>query len=287
MKVKNEYVRLKIGNKEITKKNMILNLYLKYLIDAQLGTDGSKVNTDISRIGIRLDSSLDVNEDSELIMTASNFQLQFFNPKYTITKTPNTLQINYYADDSNGIIYDSQYKLLSELEELNGRKITGIAFGNTLRALTYLDTTEYDLTFDNRLILEVSRLDILTTDGLASSLEGDLDYPFHLAQRKSAEYDENGNQLFCQLYSVGFGMTPRLMNEEYPIGTYVTINRDDDYSYSFELENIGYPYIFYRYRFYYLEKDTLEPIYIDKYYYVSVKTEKNGIIKCISKIERG
>ena len=306
MKIENKYVNLKLGNKVIQKKNMILDLYLNGIRNAQLGTQTIKENPIIRWVALKFDEPLEVDYSS--VIPRKNYDIMFQQVEVTTRKTNNSILINYVTNDNLGIYTlqktteSGNYLSLKDAYEFNGRKITGIGFCNEINTLAYLDTSEYNLIFNNSLVMEISRMDLISTDGYVN---GYFDYPFHLAQNQSKELLE-GKTLVSRLYSVGLGFKNGIMANEYILeNSEVEIIYPNDFTYELNLnrtsskdiqpstkQHIGiYPLestgncIVYKYRLY---KSTEEGyIATDKYFTLSIPVQKEGNLKIITKIERG
>lgn len=234
MKVKNEYVTIKFGNKIVTKKNMILNKYLKGVIDKQLKENVlNSPYLAFTTAYIKLDTPLDnVTYDSEL--NFSDFELRLMVPKKTIKNTKNTIEINYKFDNSFWFIYNNVVYMGKDKSVLNNHKIMGVAFGNYKGVYTYLDTKEYNITFQDKELLQIVRKDIYFTNAIIDGF----DYPFHLLQDEEYIYlnNDKSKRLYTYLYSIGFGTRIGKIQDEYIIGKNLDIIQDDNFSFRFVLK---------------------------------------------------
>lgn len=306
MKIENKYVKLKIGNKFIQKKNMILDLYLNGIRNAQLGTQTISEIPAIRWITLKFDEPMEVDYSS--VIPRKNYDIMFQQVEITTRKTKNSILVNYVTNDNLGIYTiqktteSGNYLSLKDAYEFNGRKITGIGFCNEINTLAYLDTSEYNLIFDNSLVMEISRMDLISTDGYVN---GYFDYPFHLAQNQSKEI-YNNKTLSCRLYSIGLGFKNGIMSNEYLLeDNEVEIIYPNDYSYELTLnrtnlkdiqpsqkQHVGiHPLestgncIVYKYRLYISTEEGYQAT--DEYFTLSIPVEKEGNLKIITKIERG
>lgn len=223
MKVRNEYVNIKVGNKECKKHNFFLNKYLKLYSKSQLNKDNAMIMSFqklFDRVYLKLDNQLQVDYDTDL--KPQDFELELVNNLISnVLGTKNTITATYYVNNSDGFYLNGALEF--DRSKLIGYKITGIAFGDSENVYTFLDTTDYNLEIIDESLIDISRKDLITTDAICS-----YDYPVHLAPR-------NINGEYAYLYSVGLGRRSGAMEEEYIIDDAIKINEDDDYTYSFLL----------------------------------------------------
>lgn len=316
MKVKNNFVKIQNGDKTYIRQNMILNKYIKRIFDGQL--DLNHLTSKISSCFIKLDTPIEnVDYDSELTM--NDFDLIFFggtsdsyvgeNKFNKISeRNKNSIKINYLFNNEGLFYYkDGQNYYASDFKMFNGRKITAIGFGYVNVVFAFLDTSNMNIIINGDEGLNVTREDIFQSDGVCNGFE----YPLHLVNDSALynlEYEEHGSESIqiiteAQLYSVGFGNTLGLMEEEYLIQD-VQTSRDDT-SITFNLNRVKklghypsenlqlgfYPtmdnskYLIFKYRLYKHKSDNTN-IYLDKYYTMSMPNENFGNLDIKLKIER-
>lgn len=250
MKIKNEFVKLKTKNREITLKNLILNNYLSIFAKCQYNEFSAQYygsgNKHMSRCFLKLDTPLEQEIKPDMFIYENSFDIFLEQPSITQNGNANNVSILYGFSNKYGY-YDIEkgtwvhdYKLLGE------RKITAIAFGNTSDIFAILDTSSYDLKIPEDSLLNVSRKDNFSTDALLNGA----DFPLHLAPIGIREVKLFGDQAmyvyeYGILYSVGLSGAPNIMQEEYILGEDVEIVPVDDYSFKFALikstENTKYP----------------------------------------------
>lgn len=317
MKVSNDYVEIKIGNKKYIKKNMILNTYIKRLFDSQLYTDHN--TSEITSCYLKLDTPIE-NVDYDSLLYRSDFDISIItkhNPSIILTK--NLIKITYKFDDFQ-FFYKGENNLWSVSSSgiaslFLGRKITGIGFqsGSIINpVLAYLDTNDMNIIINMNEEISITRVDNIQSDGIAKGIEK----PLHLAndvikKDRKTIFDNNveySETTMAQLYSVGFGNTLGLMEEEYLIDD-VEVDRDDTYI-TFDVSRIkkigNYPsedlhfdfyptidnskYLLFKYRLYrrYYNSDLQEYIitYLDEYYTMSKPNENFGNLEIKLEIER-
>lgn len=312
MKIKNEYIQIKIGDKIWTKKNMILNEYLYRMFDSQINIIHDKCY--IANCFLKLDTSIEnVDYDSEILPSQFDITIRNVpNEKYfkkRTTKTNNSIRINYIFDNNSIFIIGNEWYDASVMKNYANRRIMGIGFGidDTSNIFAYLDTSNMNIIINYNESISISRIDLLQSDGICDGI----DYPLHLVNdfafrdTEDIEVNELYTQEYtkAQLYSVGFGNYRGLMEEEYLVDN-VEIDRDDN-SITFNIQRdkiIGkYPsnnlwlgftptkdnskYLIFKYRLYRI--DGFNNVnYLDEYYTMSMPNENFGDLNIKLKIER-
>lgn len=312
MKVKNEYIQIKIGNKIWTKKNMILNEYLYRMFDSQINTIHDQCY--ISNCFLKLDTPIEnVDYDSEILpsefdITIRNVLNEKYFKKRTI-KTNNSIKINYIFDNNSIFIIGNEWHDASILKNYTNRRIMGIGFGidNTSNIFAYLDTSNMNIIINYNESISISRIDLLQSDGICEGI----DYPLHLVNdfafknTKDVIVDELYTQEYtkAQLYSVGFGSYKGVMEEEYLIGNVETDRTNDSITFNIQRDKLigKYPsdnlwlgftptkdnskYLIFKYRLYRI--DGFNNVnYLDEYYTMSMPNETFGNLDVKLKIER-
>lgn len=312
MKVKNEYIQIKIGNKIWTKKNMILNEYLYRMFDSQINTIHDQCY--ISNCFLKLDTPIEnVDYDSEILpsefdITIRNVLNEKYFKKRTI-KTNNSIKINYIFDNNSIFIIGNEWHDASILKNYTNRRIMGIGFGidNTSNIFAYLDTSNMNIIINYNESISISRIDLLQSDGICEGI----DYPLHLVNdfafknTKDVIVDELYTQEYtkAQLYSVGFGSYKGVMEEEYLIGNVETDRTNDSITFNIQRDKLigKYPsdnlwlgftptkdnskYLIFKYRLYRI--DGFNNVnYLDEYYTMSMLNETFGDLDVKLKIER-
>lgn len=316
MRIKNEYVEIKVGNKVYTKQNMILNTYLKAIFDKQFVQD---MNIRYLRYCyLKLDTPLEnIDYDSEI----SSFDFDIVIPetiKPSISATDKNIKVLYNFEDRvyffkrNGGSWAGITG--SNFDMFEGKRVVGIGFGVgfgiNAKAFAYLDTRNMNIVINKNERFRVSRLDNIISDGISKGIE----YPLHLVNdivKKDPKYIQVNNVNYeeitkSQLYSIGFGNTIGYMEEEYLIND-VETDRDDN-SITFNVnrtKKVGhypsedlhftfYPtmdnskYLIFKYRLYRIYRVGEENIItnLDKYYTMSKPNENFGNLEIKLKIER-
>lgn len=315
MKVKNEYVEIKIGNKTYTKQNMILNTYLNALLECEL--DENHHPLILSPCNIKLDTPIENVDYDSLLYSRQDFDITLYSSYIpTVVESKNNVKTIYTFDDSTNFFYkksDGTWGGSRDFSMFVGRKITAIGFGAIINspALAFLDTSNMNIVIDSKEQFKITRVDNIASDGISQGI----DFPLHLVNDSAKKNPETVYEddigfveyTMAQLYSVGFGNVPNLMEEEYLIDD-VETDRDDN-SITFNINRIKkighypsedlhlgfYPtmdnskYLIFKYRLYRrYTNDNNEYVitYLDKYYTMSKPNENFGDLNIKLKIER-
>ncbi len=213
MKISNEFVRIRTGNKEKIFRNLILNNYLKLYADSFLQFKDKTLNACL----INFTHSNNINENS----TAMQFDLAIFTDSRDIYQKNSPTEITteyHYKRDSLGIdIY-----LSTEYKKWFGAVIQDIGFAHydygtqqyTLYA--YLDVSNYNVVLQENQPLAVVRQDKVLSDYDFWSNSPRVIAPYHLSA--DGFKDIKGFEAFYyypRLYSVGFGELPYALQKEY------------------------------------------------------------------------
>ena len=301
MKINNEFVEVKIGNRKFTRKNMILNRFLRETFGSQMGTVYRSPY--IIQCYIKLNTPLEnVTYDSDL--RATDFDLTLFGKSKDrkIVANRNSAKVIIDFNDNSYFYQNKRYDGKS-LDIIDGQKIVGIGFGYFGYCLAYVDTSNMNIIINSKEKLAVTRVDNFQSDGVCTGI----DFPLHLINgiaKYELEFDTISKHKEAQLYSIGFGNVEGLMEEEYLIED-VEIDRDD-YSITFNIprtqKNGAYPsenlrlgfypvkdnskYLIFKYRLFKVEMGEI-PIPLDRYYTMSKPNTDFGDLNIKLKIERG
>lgn len=308
MKIKNEEVSIKIGNKEHKFTNMILNNYLdlfannfinfkdKGLPYCLISFTKTNYNIDESSTSMKYDLILQLNLDEETeILTERSV-------------------INKYC-------YTQEQPGEATVQDFVGNTVKSIGFANynydvsDYEIYAYLDVTRYNIMIQENQPFIVSRTDKIESDMKFWASSNSIKGPIHLTKRGALNvlgYDYN--RIIPKLYSIGLGVLPYTLNKEYlaedlviqktDLGT-IEINNQIQTGYtenlffsnalhmsdSLVLKQPNYPLLIYKFKLY--EEtfpDPEEPaIYVDtnKYYVQYQELKKYGNIDLKIKYERG
>lgn len=314
MKIKNEYVQVRIGNKTYTKRNMILDKFIKRVFNAQI--DKSHLTAEIINCYLKLDTPIgDISYDSDIPL--STFDITFWGGTAKTSTgidnfgkmsqlTNNSVKIIYNFDGRPFYEYNNDYYSYNSFNMFNGRKITAIGFGYAGHVFAVVDTNDMDIYIDRNENISITRVDLYKSDGIVKGF----DYPLHLVNDLAHYQDNFDERINAQLYSVGFGNKLGLVEEEYLINdvleergdTYVilNVNRNKEIGHypSEELITGFHPirdntkYLIFKYRLYKIIKTIVEEQVVetyedlDEYYTMSILNEDYGNLNIKLEIER-
>lgn len=315
MKVKNEYIQIKLGNKTYVKKNMLLRLYIDRLLQSQI--DPYHFNTSITNCYIKFDEPIE-NVDYDTRIPIDEFDVILYDSTMDnilgenkfdkmSKKTSNSIQIVYKFDNKNFFEYDGEYMDPNQFEIFNNRKITAIGFGYGANVYAFLDTSNMNIVVNNNEKIEITRVDRFESDGICKGF----DFPLHLVNDSAhynLKYEEINNEsisveTMAQIYSIGFGSTMGNMEEEYLFDDVSKTIFDNEVDIDIECdEKVGkYPsknlqlgfmptkdnskYLIFKYRLYrHYSNNTIR--FLDEYYTMSYPNDSFGNLKIVLKIER-
>ena len=209
MKIKNESITIKIGNKEKSFHNLILNSYIDLFADSFLNFK----NKLLTYCYIKFDTTQVIDENSTTMEYDTILETNFY-------KTKETFSENNIIND---YIYDVPVMDQKEIADFTGHKITGIGFGdydgNKYILYAFLDVSKYQIIVQEGQEVVISRKDKITSDLQFYSPFSDVRYPTHLTTRGIIEkIGMEYNEIFSQLYSVGFGtLYSKIDTEEIPV----------------------------------------------------------------------
>lgn len=173
MKIKNDYIIINKGKKQIKLHNLILNKYIEQIIANQMETDAElRHSLLMSEIYIKFDNELSF--DATSILSESDFDLKahYYTMNDDITPTQAVFNYFYKTDSTPYNVFDiSLQQFISDLSAYFGKKITAIGFGeifqNTDIIYACVDTSKYNIYLEAEdEIFSVARRDILSTDML-------------------------------------------------------------------------------------------------------------------------
>ena len=318
MKIKNEDVTIKIGNKKMSFRNLILDNYIELFRDSFLEFK----NKALKYCFIKFNTTQTINEksttmDYDIIMNCETYEIKQIYAGNTIT---NKYTYNKEFVNDNNII--------DTIKNHVGDKICGIGFGDLKvvedeGAITifepviyaFLDVSDYNIVVQEGQEIIISRIDKVSSDLLFFSPYPVLKLPYHLSiegylATTGMEYSE----IVPKLESIGFGNLSNVMRDEIPaeqlnitkegidtinIGPLTLKNEGKGLYPSYNLypsEDL-YPqkstprWIIYKFRMYRIEydRDTSEETWVPVggYYYQSQYTEAFGKMNLKIKYERG
>lgn len=240
MKIKNDYVNIKIGEKTYELRNMILNDYIQEFIKRSLNTSEVSKLIRFKSILLKLDTPFEnITYNSQIDSTFFDIKIEILPDEYEQELNGTNLTITYSKIvgqyDEVKLAYDDQSK---ELNYFNGRKICNIGFGyipteyeelysfeETTGAI--IDTSNYNIYIQANETLSITRKDIISTDAVfATNNKSKIPAPAHLAPGLLDKILDvnNANSFKCSgiLYSVSNSIDGKTIEKEYIVGTDVT-----------------------------------------------------------------
>ena len=253
MKIKNELVSLKIGNKQYDFKNLILDEYLKRFILRQLDTTTLRYipyQIMLNTILLKFDTPFEnLSPQSEIF--PENFDIAFIGGcKSVITIASPSIITTKYTYDMENFIYDYNKKKGGNLpfEDYYGKKIVAIGFSSYFASFTnknkvcaILDTSNYNIYMQANQKLECTRKDTISTDALFWSSDDRIKAPVHLSpyggepllyQDPYPGFREEDKKIFNArsaiptkgvLYSIGLSSYIDYIDKEFVIGKDVIV----------------------------------------------------------------
>ena len=208
MKVENKEVSIKIGNKEKTFKNLILDSYLDLFADSFL----SFKNKDLPYCLVNFTHENNINEQSTSMNYDTILEADFSN---NIEILNENFVINKYY-------YKNAVAEEKELNEFKGYQIKDIGFANydyqanKYVLYAYLDVSKYNIIIQDSQEVIISRVDKIESDMSLFASNKNIKAPTHLTMRgilkiTGMEYET----IMPKLYSVGFGAYFQKINKEY------------------------------------------------------------------------
>ena len=238
MKIKNEYIKIKQGKKEITLNNYIYDEYLSLFSTTQYdnGQDiyalyDKQREKQFYNCFVKFDEPLEDITDA----VVTDFDVFMIGLSKKVDKLKNGINTTYNFYLGGG--YDIYNSNLINVEENYGKKITAIGFGRNAKIYACLDVSNYEIYVIENENLMITRKDVITTE--AEVYNG---YPIHLSplgdygneiyNPVSMEYETK----YAKLYSVGFAKTMGSIDEEFIIGDDIDVKVIDDTSFGFNLK---------------------------------------------------
>ncbi len=208
MKIKNEYVKIKTDKRELIFNNLILDTYLRRMVEIQENFDNQYWQSPfLSKCYVKFDRKLDF--DVESILYPSDFDIEF------------TMTNNYISNSTNKNEIEYIYKSASRY---SNKKITAIGFFANDICYACLDLFDYSLTIKETDNVSIVRKDIISTEATFNSSSSRVTYPIHLTPlpiewneanpKTTEEYPYYESLASAHIYSVGLGTNKNDMQKE-------------------------------------------------------------------------
>lgn len=239
MKIKNDLVSIKIGNKQYDFNNLILDEYLKRFVKTQLNMENVEeisLKKTLKYCFLKFDTPLSFTETSEIKNNEFNITfLDTCNINQTISKNQITTEYTYNTDE---FIFDYEKGTSTDvsISDYYNRKITAIGFNSwwlpEANVCAILDLSNHNIYLQENQDISITRKDIVTTDAIFySNNENKIQGPVHLLAdgmpelieqpdiyRPTGGYSSFNDNGYGILYSVGLSSYTDYIDKEFIIG---------------------------------------------------------------------
>lgn len=242
MKIKNEQIMLKIGDKKYEFQNLILDEYLKRFARRQQDKDQLnllKNKTELKCCLLKFDTPLEnLSETSQLANEDFDICLDVLAFTQQISQRQTSITYNY---DSSWVMYDYNKSGKLDIKDYYGKQITAIGFNSTylrnsiaedVYVCAVLDTSNYNIYLQKNQDLAITRKDVIETDAIFSSNNiKKVPGPVHLAPyglpltEQPTWYNDVGYGI---LYSVGLSTYNDYIDKEFIVGQDVSLETVDN-----------------------------------------------------------
>lgn len=250
MKIKNDLISIKIGDKHYDFTNLILDVYLQAFVNAQLNTEN--VNKIIYHKNLlypllKFDTPLKAFDKTSILV---NEDFDTFSLDCSETQEANNNRIiTKYNYNIQNVYNFNNYPQSEPISNYYGRKITAIGFSvfggksssvySTVMAV--LDTSNYNIYLQPNQDFNITRRDIITTDALFySNDKNKVPGPLHLMPifnkaviEPNKIYDSTGmsahigaDASYGIIYSIGLSSYADRIDKEFVIGEDVEITQN-------------------------------------------------------------
>lgn len=236
MKVKNEYVKIKTDNKEITLKNYIYDSYLALFSKGQyLMTREIYSKKFLGACYLKFEEELEDYTNADI----TDFDIVLMYQSKDITGNENSINMVYFYNTK--LIYEIDEQghktQIQSIEPYLNKKITAIGFGATYGSEIFacIDTSNYSIEITNNSFV-VTRKDIISSEANCVGYK----YPVHLLP--SCDYEKTRlwdyKYPLAKLYSVGFARQKGVIEEEkiYPFDFQIIQESDTEYGVNFKID---------------------------------------------------
>lgn len=240
MKIKNEYIKIKQGNKEIKLNNYIYDDYLSLFSTTQYD-EGQDIEDLYEKqkekafynCFVRFDEPLEDITNAQI----TDFEVYGVGSKTNFIKLKNGVNViyNYFFNEFYDIYNPGTF---IDKDEYYGKQITTLGFGRNGKIYACLDVSNYEIYIIEDENLTITRKDNILSEAICYGY----DFPVHLSpfgDFENALYNETSLEFenkYAKLYSVGFAKTAGVMSEELIIGDDINIKVIDDTKFSFNLK---------------------------------------------------
>lgn len=209
MKVENLEIGIKIGDKNKTFTNLIMDGYLNLFADSFLEFKQKSLQYCLVNF-TKVNES--INENSTTMLYDTILEADF-SQNIEILTASNIINKYYYINSV------TEYP---SLEEFIGQSIKELGFANWDEGkqdyvmYAYLDVSRYNIVIQENQPIIISRIDKISSDMKFWSNDNKLKAPYHLTGRGLIEVQGmDFINIYPKLYSVGFGVLPYKFINEY------------------------------------------------------------------------
>lgn len=236
MRIKNEEIKVNIGNKQYIFHNLILDAYLKKFMNYQIAniedSRGMAYNRELDYVLLKFDTTLEYNEQSEIHNTDFDICLIYDAKKRTQIISKNVIVIDYIYknEEANIIVVDYSTGNSSVLANYIGKKITAVGFNthfiptnpSILPVCSIIDTSNYNLYITDGQTLSFARKDYISSDAEFYTEIPSIEGAYHLAPKIILNDNAESGTLATKLVAFGFTNKKNEIQDRYSV--------DDNYS---------------------------------------------------------
>lgn len=234
MKFENKYIKIKTNTKEVTLHNYIYDRYLALFSQSQYESSHKLENLNNSKslylCFIKFENRLEDITNA----TINDFDVYLEKSFVNITGNSNSVSTSYTYSCKKNKIFSLKEKKYEDIMNYENKKITALGFGGN-NIMACVDTSNYDIRILEGETFVITRKDIMTTDGECEGIE----YPLHLASTsniyQTLESEAINVPVWAKLYSIGFGRTRGILDEEYVIGKEIEVIKESETVFGFNL----------------------------------------------------
>ena len=247
MILSNKFIKIQTNKQNVTSHNYIFDRYLEFVNKSQFKTSN---NTDLDKYNQKKIAKYCLVKFDEPItdyttITYEDFDAMIYRQSYNVTGKDNQVNCTYIYNSADyfSSVYDPNTHL--DINDYVGHKVTALAFSNgwydydeiqeqstyNPDILAYIDVSEYNI-----VIAQDEKMIITRSDDFTSNMQCDgIDFPKHLAPYYMYSHAEDTDEspIYARLYSIGFGASRGIMQEEYTLDDNEIVIDKTDTDFSF------------------------------------------------------
>ena len=230
MILSNKFVNIQTKKQNIESHNYIYDRYLEFVNKSQFKTSN---NEDLDKYNVKkMASKCLLKFDTPIIdyenTSYEDFDAGIYMQSYNVSGKNNQCNVTYIYNSTDSFVDATDPNTNLDINNYVGKKVTAIGFCNNWYENTGVEQYEYkpdmlaflDVSEYNIEITEDEKIVITRSDDFSSNMECDgIDFPKHLAPYYMYSYAEDTDMspIYARLYSVGFGTSKGIMQEEYKL----------------------------------------------------------------------